>query len=40
MPVHVVRELVGHEDLATTQKYAEVIDADKGPRCECSGERT
>lgn len=30
MPVHVVRELVGHEDLATTQKYAEVIDADKG----------
>lgn len=30
MPVHVVRELVGHEDLATTQKYAEVIDADEG----------
>ena len=30
MPVHVVRELVGHEDLATTQKYAEGIDADKG----------
>ena len=30
MPVHVVRELVGHEDLATTQKYAGIIEADRG----------
>jgi hypothetical protein len=30
VPVHVVSALAGHEDLATTQKYAEVLNADKG----------
>lgn len=30
MPVHVVSALAGHEDFATTQKYAEVLNADKG----------
>ena len=29
VPVHVVSALAGHEDLATTQKYAEVLNADK-----------
>jgi len=30
VPVHVVRELVGHEDLATTQGYAAILAPDRG----------
>jgi integrase len=30
VPVHVVRELVGHGDLATTQRYAAIVEADRG----------
>jgi len=30
VPAHVVRELVGHGDLATTQRYAAVVAADRG----------
>jgi integrase len=30
VPVHVVRELVGHGDLATTQAYAAVVAGDRG----------
>ncbi len=29
VPVHVVRELVGHEDLATTQGYAAILAPDR-----------
>jgi hypothetical protein len=28
--VHVVRELVGHGDLATTQRYAAIVEGDRG----------
>jgi len=34
VPVHVVRELVGHEDLATTQGYAAILAPD---RCAAAG---
>jgi hypothetical protein len=30
VPVHVVRELVGHQDLATTQGYAAILAPDRG----------
>lgn len=30
MPVHVVRELAGHEDLATTQGYAAILAPVRG----------
>jgi integrase len=30
VPVHVVRELVGHSDLATTQGYAAILAPDRG----------
>ena len=30
VPVHVVRELVGHADLATTQGYAAILASDRG----------
>jgi len=30
VPVHVVRELVGHADLATTQGYAAIEAPDRG----------
>jgi integrase len=30
VPVHVVRELVGHGNLATTQMYAAVVESDQG----------
>jgi hypothetical protein len=30
VPPHVVRELVGHSDLATTQDYAAVVPGDRG----------
>jgi integrase len=30
VPVHVVRELVGHGNLATTQMYAAVVEGDQG----------
>jgi integrase len=30
VPVHVVRELVGHSDLATTQGYAAILATDRG----------
>jgi integrase len=30
VPVHVVREMVGHEDLATTQGYAAILAPDRG----------
>jgi integrase len=30
VPVHVVRELVGHADLATTQGYAAILAPDRG----------
>ncbi len=30
VPAHVVRELVGHGDLATTQGYAAVVEGDRG----------
>jgi hypothetical protein len=34
VPVHVVRELVGHGDLATTQMYAAIVDGDQGAAVE------
>jgi site-specific recombinase XerC len=30
VPTHVVRELVGHGHLATTQRYAAVVEGDRG----------
>jgi hypothetical protein len=30
VPVHVVRELVGHGNLATTQMYAAIVEGDRG----------
>jgi integrase len=30
VPTHVVRELVGHGDLATTQRYAAIVESDRG----------
>jgi integrase len=34
VPVHVVRELAGHEDLATTQGYAAILAPDRGAAVE------
>jgi integrase len=34
VPVHVVRELVGHGNLATTQMYAAIVESDHGAAVE------